>query len=67
MDFSDALQEAMKRAQWSATRVAYVAGASEQSVRKWLLGESTPRFESYQRLRLEMPGLADLVDGKAVA
>lgn len=55
----------MKRAGWTPTQVAAVAGVSESAIRKNLDGTNGMRAESFQRLRKDLPGFANLVDGKA--
>lgn len=64
MDISKALNLAMTRAGWNPTQVAAVAGVTESAIRKTLDGGGM-RAESFQRLRKDLPGFANLVDGKA--
>jgi predicted transcriptional regulator len=66
MDISTALKKAMTEAGWTVTETAVAAGLTESAIRKTLDGGGM-RADSYQRLRVALPGFADLVDGTAVA
>lgn len=67
MKFAQVLRLAMERSGWSATKVAYIAGSSESAVRKWLSGETEPRWSAVAALRREMPTFADLLDTSTVS
>jgi predicted transcriptional regulator len=66
MEIHAALEKAMTAAGWTVTEVAVAAGLTESAIRKTLNGGGM-RADSYQRLRKELPGFAELVDGKVVA
>ena len=66
MDISSALKKAIADAGWTPTEAAAAAGLTEGAIRK-TLGGGGMRAESYQKLRKELPGFAELVDGQAVA
>lgn len=59
---SIALREAMSVAGWPRTKVAYCAGVTEQTVVKWLRGQAVPGGDKVERLRAELPGLAERLD-----
>jgi predicted transcriptional regulator len=67
MEIDEALAIAAERAGWSPTKIAATVGKSEASARAWLKGAAEMGASDYQTLRQELPGFADLVDGKAVA
>ena len=65
MKISDALAIAAEKAGWSPARIAVTVDKSEASARQWLKGNAEMGASDYQTLRRELPGFADLVDGKA--
>jgi len=67
MDISAALRAAAEKNGWTATKVAAECGASEQAAKNWLAGKAMPRADFLERLRRQMPGLADILDGREVA
>lgn len=66
-DIAAALQKAAEEAGWSPARIAATVGRSEQAARAWLKGDSEMGASAYQKLRVELPGFADLVDTAQVA
>lgn len=67
MEICEALTIAAERAGWSPARIAVAVNKSEASARQWLKGAAEMGASDYQTLREDLPGFADLVDGKAVA
>lgn len=67
MPICEALRIAAEKEGWSPARIAVTVDKSEGSARQWLKGAAEMSASDYQTLRRELPGFADLVDGKAVA
>lgn len=67
MQADEALRIAAERASWSPAQIAAVTGRSESAARRWLSGETQMKASEFQTLRRDLPGFAELVDGKAVA
>ena len=58
-----ALDKAFKRSGWTYTQLAVAAGISEAGVQKWFRKKQfTANATTYQRLREQLPGFAELID-----
>jgi len=67
MPIDEALRACMAREGWSFAKVAATAGVAEPTARRWARGERAMSGPGLMALRRELPGFADLLDGKAVA
>lgn len=75
MTIGEALRRAAEDAEWSFSKVASETitgepgdqGVSESTVRRWMTGATMPPGDRLHALRQRLPGLAELLDGKAVA
>jgi len=67
MDLGKALTESMHAAGFRDEDVAVKTGLSAQMVMKYRRGFAVPKQPNYDRLRREIPGFAERMDGKVVA
>ena len=55
----------MERNHLKDAHIAVMLGVNAQTVQFWRKGVQQPRFLFAQQLRKELPGFADLLDGRA--
>lgn len=62
-----ALDECAERLGWSNAKLAAECGVGDMSIRIYRNRKGEPSATTYQRMRENIPGFAELVDAKAAA
>lgn len=62
-----ALDICAQRLRWSNARFAAESGVGEMSIRNYRNRKGQPSASTYQRMRENIPGFAEIVDGRVAA